>query len=231
MKRKRKELNSLKQRSLIAHLNPKSPISEQYRTIRTNIDFSLADRDLRTLTITSAGPAEGKSMTTANLAAVMAQQGKKVLLIDADMRKPTVHYTFRLNNTEGLTNLLTKQTVLSDVIRQTDVPNLFVITSGPIPPNPAELLGSRNMHDLLGEAMGLFDLVIFDSPPVLAVTDAQVLSSYCDGTVLVVASGQTEKEAALEAKDLLKKAKGRLLGVVLNRKPMKKGHYYYYYGQ
>jgi len=215
---------------LITHLNPKSPIAEQYRTIRTNIDFSLADRNLRSLVVTSSGPGEGKSMTTANLAVVMAQQGRKVLLVDADLRKPTVHYTFRLINTEGLSNLLTKRATLADVVTKTDVDNLYVITSGPIPPNPAELLSSRAMHDFMTEALGIFDTIIFDTPPVLAVTDAQILSSQVDGTVLVVASGTTEKDAALEAKDLLQKSQARILGVVLNRQPIKNSRYYYYYG-
>jgi capsular exopolysaccharide synthesis family protein len=220
----------MKQRMLITHLNPKSPIAEQYRTIRTNIDFSLADRNLRSLVVTSSGPGEGKSMTTANLAVVMAQQGRKVLLVDADLRKPTVHYTFRLINTEGLSNLLTKRATLADVVTKTDVDNLYVITSGPIPPNPAELLSSRAMHDFMTEALGIFDIIIFDTPPVLAVTDAQILSSQVDGTVLVVASGTTEKDAALEAKDLLQKSQARILGVVLNRQPIKNSRYYYYYG-
>jgi len=220
----------MKQRMLITHLNPKSPIAEQYRTIRTNIDFSIADRNLRSLVVTSSGPGEGKSMTTANLAVVMAQQGRKVLLVDADLRKPTVHYTFRLVNTEGLSNLLTKRAKLTDVLTKTDVDNLYVITSGPIPPNPAELLSSRAMHDFMTEALGIFDIIIFDTPPVLAVTDAQILSSQVDGTVLVVASGKTEKDAALEAKDLLQKSQARILGVVLNRQPIKNSRYYYYYG-
>jgi len=215
---------------LITHLNPKSPIAEQYRTIRTNIDFSIADRNLRSLVVTSSGPGEGKSMTTANLAVVMAQQGRKVLLVDADLRKPTVHYTFRLVNTEGLSNLLTKRAKLTDVLTKTDVDNLYVITSGPIPPNPAELLSSRAMHELMTQALGIFDIIIFDTPPVLAVTDAQILSSQADGTVLVVASGTTEKDAALEAKDLLQKSQARILGVVLNRQPIKNSRYYYYYG-
>jgi protein-tyrosine kinase len=221
----------MKQRSLITHLVPKSPVSEQFRTIRTNIDFSLADSELRTLVVTSSGPAEGKSTTTANLAVVMAQQGKKVLLVDADMRKPTVHYTFRLINTEGLSNLLTKQATIQEVVTKTDVENLYVITSGPLPPNPAELLGSRAMHDFVKEAKELFDVIIFDTPPVLAVTDAQILSSTSDGTVLVVSSGHTEKEAALQAKDLLMKSKARLLGAILNRQPTKEARHYYYYGE
>ncbi|WP_080629214.1 CpsD/CapB family tyrosine-protein kinase [Anoxybacillus flavithermus] len=217
-------------RSLITKTNPKSPISEQYRTIRTNILFSVVDRPLRSLMVTSSAPAEGKSTTVSNLAVVFAQQGKKVLLVDSDLRKPTVHYTFRKDNHVGLTNVLTKQAPFQTAIKETDVDNLFVLTSGPIPPNPAELLGSSAMEELLAEAYKQFDLVLFDTPPVLAVTDAQILANQCDGTILVVHSGKTEIEAAQKAKELLLAAKGKLLGVVLNQKKQKESSYYYYYG-
>ncbi|WP_353949002.1 CpsD/CapB family tyrosine-protein kinase [Sporolactobacillus sp. Y61] len=221
-----------KQRHLITFYKPKSTTAEQYRTIRTNIDFSHVDSDLKTIMFTSAGPGEGKSTTAANVATVMAQQGKRVLLIDADMRKPTMHYTFRLINTQGLTTLLTKRTTFDETIQKTEVENLFILTSGPIPPNPAELLSSVVMESFIKHALTLFDTVIIDTPPVLAVTDAQILANLCDGTVLVVRSGETEKEAALKAKDLLSKAKAKVLGVVLNGKPISKSdsHYYYYYG-
>lgn len=182
--------------------------------------------------VTSSGPGEGKSTTAANLGVVMAQQGKSVLLIDGDMRKPTMHYTFRLGNTQGLTTLLTKRTSFEDTIQKTEIENLFVLTSGPIPPNPAELLSSVTMSSFIKHALTLFDVVIVDTPPVLAVTDAQILANLCDGTVLVVRSGVTEKDAAIKAKELLSKAKAKMLGVVLNGKPVSKSdsHYYYYYG-
>jgi protein-tyrosine kinase len=225
----RKQIQTM-ERSLITANNPKSPISEQYRTIRTNIQFSFVDQTMRSLIVTSPGPGEGKSTTTANLAVTFAQQGKKVLLIDADMRKPTVHYTFRLNNIIGLTNVLTQSSNLHSAYQETEIENLFVLTSGPIPPNPAELLGSKAMEKFLEEVYNQFDLVIFDTPPVLAVTDAQILANKCDGTVLVVSSGKTEIEAAVKAKELLLSANGKLLGVVLNKKKQKQGQYYYYYG-
>ncbi|MBB6176107.1 capsular exopolysaccharide synthesis family protein [Anoxybacillus tengchongensis] len=228
--KKKKQAFARTMRSLITKTNPKSPISEQYRTIRTNIQFSVADRPLRSIMVTSSAPEEGKSTTVANLAVVFAQQGKKVLLIDADLRKPTVHYTFRRDNYVGLTNVLTKQATLQTAVKETDVENLFVLTSGPIPPNPAELLGSATMEDLLAEAYDQFDVVLFDTPPVLAVTDAQILANQCDGTILVVQSGRTEIEAAQKAKELLLAAKGKLLGVVLNQKKQKESSYYYYYG-
>ena len=210
--------------------NPKSPTAEQYRTIRTNIQFSSIDEEIRTIMVTSSGPAEGKSTTTANLAVVFAQQGKKVLLVDADMRKPTVHYTFSMNNAYGLTNVLTRQTELKEAIKQSKEEKLDVLTSGPIPPNPAELLSSRAMDQFFQEAKEVYDIIIFDTPPVLAVTDAQVLANKCDGTVLVVSSGKTEIESAQKTKELLTNAQGKILGVVLNNKKMDNNDYYYYYG-
>jgi capsular exopolysaccharide synthesis family protein len=229
-RKNRKEIKDMKERSLITHYNSKSPISEQYRTFRTNIQFSSIDEELRTIMVTSSGPGEGKSTTIANLAVVMAQQGKKVLLVDADMRKPTVHYTFRVTNTRGLTNVLTRQSELSEVTSKTEVKNLDVLPSGPVPPNPSELLGSKAMDVFVEKALEEYDLVLFDTPPVLAVTDAQILSNRCDGVFLVTSSGKTENEMALKSKELLEAAKAKLLGVVLNRKKMKEGQYYYYYG-
>jgi protein-tyrosine kinase len=229
-KKKTKKIGSNK-RNLITHFSPRAAISEQYRTIRTNIQFSSVDESIRTILVTSSGPEEGKSTTVANLAVVFAQQGKKVLLIDADLRKPTVHYTFQLDNTTGLTNVLTKQTQLEKAAVTTIVDNLSVLSSGPIPPNPAELLGSKAMEDMLVTALEQYDIVIFDTPPVLAVTDAQILANRCDGTILVVGSGKTQIEPAVKSKELLLSSKGKLLGVVLNRKNAKDSQYYYYYGR
>ncbi|WP_141306041.1 CpsD/CapB family tyrosine-protein kinase, partial [Sporolactobacillus inulinus] len=150
---RRNKRNVSKQRHLIAFYKPKSTTAEQYRTIRSNVDFSAVDSDLKTIMLTSSGPGEGKSTTAANLAVVMAQQGKKVLLIDADLRKPTMQYTFRVSNTEGLTTMLTKQTAFEDTIKKTEVDNLFIMTSGPIPPNPAELLSSVVMESFIKHAL------------------------------------------------------------------------------
>ncbi|WML28505.1 CpsD/CapB family tyrosine-protein kinase [Neobacillus sp. OS1-33] len=211
-------------------LDSKSPISEQYRTIRTNIQYSSVDQEVKTLMVTSSGPGEGKSTTVANLAVVFAQQGKKVLLVDADLRKPTVHYTFNQTNTFGLTSVLTKQMTLDKAISETEGKNLFVLTSGPIPPNPAELLSSRVMEQFFHDAQELFDIVLFDTPPVLAVTDAQILANKCEGTILVVSSGKTERDPVVKAKELLDSAQSKLLGVVLNNKKIQNTNYYYYYG-
>ncbi|MFC3883396.1 CpsD/CapB family tyrosine-protein kinase [Bacillus songklensis] len=230
LKRKKNAPAPTAQRSLISHTQPKSPISEQYRTLRTNIQFSNVDGSLQSLMVTSSGPGEGKSTTVANLAVVFAQQGKKVLLVDADLRKPTVHYTFRLENHIGLTNVLTKQTPLLFAVHSTDIENLSVLTSGPIPPNPAELLASAAMKEILEEMYGEFDIILFDTPPVLAVTDAQILANLCDGSVLVIRSAGTVVDAAQKSKELLEAAQGKLLGVVLNQKQQEKGDYFYYYG-
>lgn len=215
-------------RKLITALNPKSPISEQYRTIRTNIQFSSVDSEIRTILVTSSGPAEGKSLTVANLAVTFAQQGKKVLLVDADLRRPTVHHIFNQANTYGFTNVLTRQMSLECAVDLVGITNLSVLTSGPIPPNPAELLSSKSMEQFFVHANDQFDVVLFDTPPVVAVTDAQILANKCDGTILVVYSGKTERELAVKANELLQSAKGKLLGVVLNHKEMKDSNYYYY---
>lgn len=218
-------------RKLVTNVNPKSIVSEQFRTVRTNINFSTPDKELNTLLFTSSSPGEGKSTSAANVAIVFAQEGKKVLLVDADMRKPTMHYTFHTTNTTGLSNLLTKQWSLEDVTKVTDIEGLHLITCGPIPPNPAELIGSNSMDALIRELTSQYDLVIFDAPPLLSVADAQILSNKCDGTILVVNSGVTEKESARKAKESLESAKANILGTLLNNFVLEKDHYYYqYYG-
>lgn len=214
---------------LIAKSNPKSPVVEQYKTIRTNIQFASIDRELHSIMVTSTGPGEGKSTTAGNLAVVFAQQGKKVLLVDTDLRKPTVHKTFGIPNTEGLSNVLTKRIDLAEAIIATDEANLFILPSGPIPPNPAELLMSKAMRSFQNQIQQLFELVIFDTPPLLAVTDAQVMAHQCDGTILVVSSENTKKEQAEKAVELLKIANANVLGVVLNNAKVSKSHNHYYY--
>ncbi|WP_257391747.1 CpsD/CapB family tyrosine-protein kinase [Mesobacillus jeotgali] len=214
-------------RKLIAAQNTRSPITEQYRTIRTNIQFTSFDSEIKTIMVTSTGPGEGKSTTAANLAVVFSQQGKNVLLVDADLRKPTVHYTFNLTNTFGLTSVLTRQLSIEEAVVESNSSSLCLLSSGPIPPNPAELMGSSSMDLFLKNAKENFDLIIFDTPPVLAVTDAQILSNKCDGTIVVVSSGKTIREEASKAKDLLMAAKAKILGVVLNNKKFKSTNYYY----
>lgn len=225
---KKKKVKFTQRRKLITKSDPKSPISEQYRTIRTNIQFSTIDEEVRTIVVTSSGPGEGKSTTAANLAVVFAQQGKKVLLVDTDLRKPTMHYTFNVNNAVGLTSVLTKAANIQEAVQE-DEEGLYLLTSGPLPPNPAELLGSKAMKDFTEEALQVFDMILFDTPPILVVTDAQILANKSDGTILVVSSELTEKESSLKAKELLLSAQAKIIGVVLNNKKLQKSQNYYYY--
>src|SRR5699024_3945639 len=160
MLRRKNQSRQTKIRHLITKLNPLSPISEQFRTIRTNLQFASVDEALESVVVTSSEPSEGKSLTVANLAIVYAQQGKRVLLIDADLRKPTVHYTFRLDNLTGLSTVLVGEESFNNTVQVSDVDNLDVITSGPIPPNPSELLGSKRMKHFIQEANRVYDLVI-----------------------------------------------------------------------
>ena len=204
---------------LITAVHPKSPISEQFRTLRTNINFMAIDHPIKTLALTSANVSEGKSTVTDNLAIVWAQTGQKVLLVDADLRRSTLHRTFNLDNREGLTTILTShaRTVdLNKIIQQSGIDNLSLLPSGPTPPNPAELLNSQRMKDFLKAARERYDMVIVDVPPMLEVTDTQVISHDLDAVVLVVKQGQTQKLGAKRAVELLKMAHANLLGYVMN---------------
>lgn len=217
---------------LITLARSKSPISEAYRTLRTNIQFTGIDSETRKIMITSAGPGEGKSATVANLAVSLAQTGKTVLILDADMRNPTQHKLFNLDNWEGLSRALFQERELELKLfwQETEVPGLRVLTAGPIPPNPAELLGSKRMRWLLHEAMEEFDLVIVDTPPVIAVADSSILAREMDGVILVLASGEVSRDYAVRAKEQLEKVGAKILGAVLNKVELKtREHYYYYY--
>ncbi|WP_341961716.1 CpsD/CapB family tyrosine-protein kinase [Planococcus maritimus] len=215
-------------RKLVARIKPNSLISEQYRTIRTTINFSLPGNEMKTLLFTSASKEEGKSTTSANMAIVFAESGKKVLLVDADMRKPTLHHTFHLNNHMGLANLLIGKGELEQSVRDSGIQGLELLTSGQIPHNPAELLDSPMLDRLIEKMKERYDLIIFDSPPILSVSDSKIMANKCDGTVLVVNTGKTEKQSAIKARDSLTTSKAYIVGVVMNNYKLSKDHYYSY---
>lgn len=232
MAKKKEQNNKTNPVSLITLVDPSSPVSEQYRTIRTNIQFaSTVDQRLKTLVVTSSGPSEGKSTTSANLAVVFAKSGQQVLLVDADMRKPTVYKTFQLPNTVGLSTVLSTGKSVLEAAQKSTIDNLSVLTSGPKPPNPSELLGTVRMDQVLEEAKHLYDIVIFDMPPVVTVTDAQIMASKADGTLLVVRENVTRKDAISKAKELLTMVNARVLGVVYNGTEQSKDEAYYYYSE
>ena len=220
---------------LIASSHPRSPISEGYRALRTNLQFSTVDNPLRTLLITSANPIEGKSTTVANLGVVMAQAGLSVVLVDSDLRRPALHKFFQLPNAAGLTSALLQEGANprssnpDGYLQATEVENLRVLTSGPLPPNPSELLGSRRMGELIERLKGEADVLLFDSPPALAVTDAAVLANQVDGVLLVVDAGTLRRDAAQRVRESLNKVGANLLGVALNKISAKDAASYYYY--
>lgn len=220
------------QTKLITNTKPKSPVSEAYRTLRTNIQFSESVDKIRSILITSAGPGEGKSTTVTNLGIILANMGLRTLIVDSDLRRPALHRAFRLDKQRGLINLLLGDVSLENLFQAAGIDNLYVLTCGPVPPNPSELLGSAKMKVLLNELKSHFQMILLDSPPVIAVTDAQVLASQVDGVLLVVKSGDSEIEAVKRAKSLLSHTGGKLLGVVLNDvlpRHMYGSYYYYYY--
>jgi capsular exopolysaccharide synthesis family protein len=214
---------------LITISEPRSPISEAYRTLRTNLDFASLDQALKTLVVTSAGVSEGKSSTLANLAVVSAQAGRKVVLVDADLRRPTLHEVFGLGNEAGLTTVMVDETALaSPPLQDTGIEGLSVLTSGSLPPNPAELMGSRRMEEVIAVLADQADQVFFDTPPVVAVTDAAVLATKVDGVLLVISAGQTRREYARTAVQRLEQISARLVGTVLTNVQMGAGFKGYY---
>lgn len=224
-------MSQANQRTIISISNPKSPISEAYRTLRTNISFSAVDTDLKVIMVTSAVPGEGKSTTLMNLAVTYAQSNKKAVVLELDLRKPTVHKTLNISNRVGITNVLTKTAALDDVIQSTSVPNLFAIPSGAIPPNPSELVGSKSLLQTIEQLKKMFDIILIDSPPVLALTDAQLIAAACDGVILVADSGRVKRTELNTAKERLEFVNAKILGVVLNnvkRRSSDKSYYYYY---
>lgn len=208
---------------------PKSVEAESYRTLRTNIMYSSFDKEIKRILVTSSEPGEGKSTTSGNLALAFSQDEKKVILIDCDLRKPSIHKKFKISNNRGLSDVIIDKDKLNKSI-QKRTEYLDILTAGKIPPNPSEMLGSEAMSSLLDELSNIYDVIVLDTPPVLAVTDAQILSTKSDGALLVVRAEKTKKDTVMAAKGVLDKVNANILGTVLNGGDKNKGNYYYYYG-
>jgi non-specific protein-tyrosine kinase len=205
---------------------PRSPTAEAFRLLRTNIEFAAVDHPLRTLLVTCAEPGVGKTTVAANLAVIIAQTGKRVMLIDADLRRPMIHKFFDTHNRQGLTDLFVREiAVLDSVVRTWRMQNLTFITSGGLPPNPTELLGSKRMSQILDLLQKQVDIMIIDSPPVGAVTDSVVLASKVDAILVVIEPGRTRRETSVEAVEQLRRAGANLIGVVFNKVPLKRNGY------
>jgi capsular exopolysaccharide synthesis family protein len=216
-------------RKIITFENPNSPISESFKTLRTSIHWSSLDRPVKTILVTSTEKNTGKSLTAVNMAVSFAQLGKKVVLVDCDLRKPTQHEYFMKSNRNGISHLLTGHYQLEQCLQDTHVDNLTLLPSGTVPPNPSELLESYRMIELLEELKASFDVVIIDTPPALVVTDAHILAPKCDGVVFVIRAGKTKKEMAKKALAYLKYSNSPILGIVLNDQKSRKREIQYGY--
>ena len=215
---------------IVTHADPRSPVAEAYRSLRTNLAFARSQRDVRSIVLTSPGPADGKSTTVANLAITFAQQGQRTLLVDADLRRAVLDKTFRVPRSPGLTDVIIGDKSLSEAVHETEVPNLYLMGSGHLPPNPSELLGSPAMRRVIEQATTEFDIVLFDSPPLLAVTDAAVLATMVDGSLMVARVGATQRRALARAVAQLRTVHSHILGGVLNDVTSAVSAYYGGYG-
>lgn len=220
---------------LITNHSPKSPVSEAYRTLRTNLCFASPDYTLKSIMFTSSGAGEGKSLTITNLAITLAQDNKKVIIIDADLRKPMQHRFFGLTNYSGLSNILTDKITFAEGLRETFIEGLSLISTGTIPPNPAELLGSKKMDTVIEKAETEADMVLIDTAPTMPVTDPVLLANKVDGVIIVTASHETHQEMLFKTKESLDRVRANIIGVVLNKYPINKqgtyySQYYHYYG-
>ena len=214
----------------VVEKNPKSVAAEAYRTLKTNIQYSSVDKKYKSIVVTSANPGEGKSTTAGNLALTLAEGEAKVLLIDCDMRKPSIHKNFKMTNNYGISEILVQNKKVMDVAHKYNN-NLHIITTGKIPPNPSEMLASKAMTLFLEEMKEHFDYVILDTPPLQAVADPQILSTKVDGTLVVVRSGKTKKDDVNNSISLLNKVNADVIGTVLHAVDKSKNKYYYYYGE
>lgn len=216
-------------RRVIVQLDPRSPETESYRSLRTNILRADLDNPVKDMLITSAHPAEGKSLTSVNLAIVMAEIGKKTLLVDCDLRRPNVHAILGFHKGPGLSEVLRGAKGWDEVLKTCGIENLHIITSGAIPANPAQIIGSDKTKLFLEEVKNVFDVVILDAPCILAVTDGLILSSLADRVLMVVMAERTPREAILRTLSMLKDVKANVLGVIFNRVNLRRSYYSYYY--
>ena len=219
---------------IISYTNPKSPIAEAYRSIRTNIEFSNIDKNIKIITITSAKPNEGKSTVISNLAAAFASlENKRVLIIDGDLRNPSVHKMFGVSNLNGITDILLGEKDVDKCLEKTKIKGLDILKVGKVPPNPSEMLQSNKMRNFIEVIKEYYDYVFIDAPPVGVVSDASIISQYSDGVILLVGSNETDIDAAKVSKERLENVGANILGVVLNKfesEGSAYGYYGYYYG-
>lgn len=216
---------------LYVHDKPKSTISEKFRGIRSNIMFSNADKEISNVLITSEKPSSGKSTISANIAVTYAQAGYKTLIIDGDMRKPTQHYIFDLPNNNGLSSLIINKATYGEAIKESEVDNLGILTAGPNPPNPSELISSNKFKEIYNELLVHYDFIVIDTPPINTVTDARIYTQTIGNCALVIDAEKNNRNEVKKAKDLITKSGGKLLGAILNKMPLdKSSSYYYYYG-
>lgn len=220
-------------KKLISIKNPKSPISEAYRGIRTSLEFASLDKKIKTIIVTSSRQGEGKSTVLSNLAVSFANLDKKVLLLDGDLRNPSIHKMFNISNIKGLTDILVDKKKLSECIHRTDVKNLHIITAGPIPPNPSEMLASNRMKEFVESMKEHYDYIFIDAPPIGIVTDAGVISTYTDGCIFVVGSNESDVEHVKMSKEKLDSVGANILGTILNKIELNgtDNYYYNYYYQ
>jgi capsular exopolysaccharide synthesis family protein len=228
-RRKRLEKGTSYPVELITHGHPKSMLSEAYRNIRTSILLSFSEKPPKRILLTSPNPFEGKTTTVINTAIALAQTGAQVVIIDTDLRKPRIHKIFDEENGVGLSNFLSGRAELESIVKGTEIPNLFYIPSGPIPPNPSELIGSNLFKSMMASLEERFDHIVLDSPPVLGFADSIILSTFVDGIILVVLGGKTPRETLQRAKEVLQQVNAKILGVIINRVDIHRSDYGYYY--
>ena len=224
-----KRKDTKKATDLINGLSIKAPVVEAYKTLRTNIQYASLDKELKVILVTSSSQGEGKTSTSSNLAVSMAQSDKRVLLIDCDLRKSHLHKVFHILNIKGLTNVLAENIDYHEILNTVDIPNLYILTSGPKPPNPSEMLESARMEAFIKRVSEEFDVIILDAPPVLPVADAMILSRLADGVIFVTKYGTTTYEMAVKAKENMDNVGAKIIGVVINGISIDEGIGYYYY--